>query len=225
MEKTYHTMLFRLFFSLGIALLLGLVLTNGRVHAASFTVTNTNDSGPGSLRQTILDANANPGPDTIDFNIPGAGPHSIQPASALPTITDPVIIDGYTQPGASPNSNGPGLGLNTVLKIELDGSNAGANVTGLTITAGGSTVRGVVINRFNGNGILLETNGGNLIEGNFIGVDVTGSGGMGNTLTGVRLNGAPSNTIGGTTPGAGNVISGNVDLFVKTPRQPGARWG
>ena len=81
--------------------------------AATFTVINTNDSGAGSLRQAILDANANPGTDLIEFNIPGTGPHTIQPISTLPTITDRVVIDGHTQPEASPNTNGPGLGLNT----------------------------------------------------------------------------------------------------------------
>ena len=90
------------------------------------TVTNTNDSGVGSLRQAILNANSNVGVvDTIVFDIPGTGTHTIQPTSALPTITDPVIIDGYTQPGASPNTNGPLLGSNGILKIELDGTNAG----------------------------------------------------------------------------------------------------
>ena len=58
--------------------------------AATFTATNTNDSGAGSLRQAILDANANPGLDTITFGITGAGPHTIQPLSVLPTVTDPV---------------------------------------------------------------------------------------------------------------------------------------
>ena len=56
--------------------------------ASSFVVTNTNDAGPGSLRQAILDANASPGTDVIGFNIPGAGPHTIQPiTSTLPTST------------------------------------------------------------------------------------------------------------------------------------------
>ena len=68
----------------------------------STTVTNTNNSGAGSLRDAIICANNSPGTDTIDFNIPGTGPHTIQPLSDLPWITDPVIIDGYTQPGASP---------------------------------------------------------------------------------------------------------------------------
>src|SRR6476660_3159381 len=65
-----------------------------RVQAASFTVTNTNDSGAGSLRQAMLDANASSGADIISFNISGAGIHTISPTSALPTITDPVVIDG-----------------------------------------------------------------------------------------------------------------------------------
>src|SRR2546423_5800084 len=83
--------------------------------AATFTVTNTNDSGAGSLRQAILAANASSGTDTIAFNIPGAGVQTINLASGLPFITDPVTIDGTTQP----NFAGSPL-------IELNGSNAGA---------------------------------------------------------------------------------------------------
>ncbi len=187
------------------------------VWAATFTVTNTNDSGPGSLRQAILDANANLGTDTIEFNIPTGDSGydnitdtwSIQPTSELPTITDPVIIDGYTQPGASPNTNPPGLGTNAMLKIELDGSKATAGADGLHITAGSSTVRGLVINRFVGHGIRLETNGGNVIEGNFIGTDVTGTADLGNSRHGVAVDFSPDNTIGGTVPEARNIISGN----------------
>ena len=187
------------------------------IRAASFTVTNTNDSGPGSLRQVILDANASPGTDTITFNIPGAGPHTIQPASALPTITDPVVIDGYTQPGATPNTNGPGLGINAMLMIELDGSMMGAEANGLHITGGNSAVGGLVINSFgsspgvwaSGIGILLDTNGGNVIEGNFIGTDVTGTVDLGNSFDGVAISNASNNTIGGITAEARNIISGN----------------
>ena len=123
-----------------------------------------------------------------------------------------MAIDGYTQPGSSTNTNGPGLGLNTVLKIELNGINAGAFVDGLVITAGNSTVRGMVINRFgiDANGIRLQTNGGNVIEGNFIGTDVTGSVDLGNGQDGVNVGFAASNNIiGGTAPSARNLISGN----------------
>ncbi len=72
--------------------------------AATFTVTNTNDSGAGSLRQAILDANANPGLDTIAFNISGSGVHTIALSTTLDTITGPVFLDGYSQPGASANT-------------------------------------------------------------------------------------------------------------------------
>src|SRR5215210_1430061 len=71
---------------------------------AGFVVTNTNDAGAGSLRQAILDANANPGPDDITFNISGAGVHTITPLTPLPAATGTVVIDGYTQPGAAANS-------------------------------------------------------------------------------------------------------------------------
>ena len=180
----------------------------------TFTVTNTNDDGGGSLRQAILEANANPGLDVIAFNISGRSraSYTIQPRSPLPHITDPVIIDGYTQPGASPNTNGPVLGSNAMLKIELDGSMAGANfVHGLHIIAGSSSVRGMAINRFSGNGIAIFGNEatGNLAQGNFIGTDVTGTVDLGNSTDGVQIRGAANNTIGGITAEARNVISGN----------------
>ena len=123
------------------------VISASTLAAATFTVTNTDDTGAGSLRQAILDANGNPGLDTIAFNIPGVGVHTITPASGLPTVSDSAIIDGYTQPGASPNTDPNGF--NGTLLIEINGANAG-NTNGLHISAGGSTVRGLVINRFQG---------------------------------------------------------------------------
>src|SRR5262245_53416398 len=81
----------------------GLEALEARRLLTPFTVSNTNDSGSGSLRQAILDANNNAGADTIRFAIPGAGVHTITPTSELPTITGPVTIDGYTQQGSSPN--------------------------------------------------------------------------------------------------------------------------
>ena len=183
---------------------------------ADFVVNSTADPGNGicdvtecTLREAITAANTHAGRDIIAFNIAGAGPHTIQPGSALPTIVDPVVIDGYTQPGASPNTNPPSTGKNAVLKIELDGSGAGL-VHGLFITAGGSKVRGLAINRFFSEEILLSTNGGNSIEGNFIGSNIDGSvllggGGMVNVI-----NSSTGNTIGGTAPGAGNVIAGGI---------------
>jgi hypothetical protein len=86
-----------------------------------FTVINTSDSGFGSLRQAIVNANAVAGVQTIDFAIPGAGPFTIAPTSALPPLTEAVILDGYTQPGARPNTL-PG-GDDAVLLVELSGVN------------------------------------------------------------------------------------------------------
>ena len=107
----------------------------------TFIVINAGDSGGGSLRQAIIDANASPGTDMITFNIPGAGPHVITLMSSLPTVTSPVIIDGYTQPGASPNTL-PDAD-NAILLLELNGDIAGPGVNGLTIDAGSSVVRGL----------------------------------------------------------------------------------
>ena len=116
------------------------------LEATTYTVTTTADAGAGSLRQAILDANANPGADTIAFGIVGSGVHTIAPASALPQITEPVTIDGYTQSGASPNTNPSSQGLNTVLRIEIDGTNAGATPC-LFAAADDVTIRGLVVNR------------------------------------------------------------------------------
>ena len=191
-------------------LLLAIIVAPERGQAqTTFTVNSTNDTGAGTLRQAILDANANAGTDTIKFNISGTGPHAIQPLFALPTITDPLFIDGYSQPGASPNTNGLGVGSNAVLMIELDGINSGAGVTGLSVTAGSSTVRGLVINRFSLDGVHLSVSGNNVIEGNFIGTDVTGTTQASNAQRGILIEGVPDNRIGGTASGAGNVISGN----------------
>lgn len=173
------------------------------------------DDGTGNctLRAAIEEANASAGKNTITFNIPGAGPHTIQPRSELPTIADAVIIDGYTQPGAIPNTNPITQGSNAVLMVELDGTNAGSGVNGLVITAGSSTVRGLAINRFvqgggrTGEGIHLSTNGGNVIEGNFLGTNITGTDALGGS--GVRILSGSGNLIGGTAPAARNIISGN----------------
>src|SRR6476620_6411024 len=130
---------------------------------ATITVTGTGDTiavdGAVTLREAIASANSNAnvnadvvavgayGADTINFNIAGAGVKTITPATALPTITDQVTINGYTQPGASMNTLA--TGDNAVLLIELNGTTAGGASAGLTIGAGnGSKVQGLVINRF-----------------------------------------------------------------------------
>ncbi|NCC36749.1 MAG: hypothetical protein EOM24_32760, partial [Chloroflexia bacterium] len=144
---------------------------------STLVVTTTADSGPGSLRQAILDANANPGADTITFAIGASGSQqTIQPTTALPTITNPVTIDGWSQGGSS--YTGPPL-------IELNGALAGNQAVGLTITGGGSVVRGLVINGFAiggfAGGIRLQTGGGNWIYGNYVGTNFAGDTRVANT--------------------------------------------
>ena len=167
-----------------------------------FVVINTNDAGPGSLRQAILNSNAAPGTDTVTFAIPGAGVHTIALASALPPTTDPVVIAGDTQPGFA------GTPL-----VALDGTKAGANVDGLFLQGGASTVRGLSIGDFNRYGIRITNLGGDVIQGDYIGLAPDGVTARPN-LNGVTA-AAPGNTIGGTAAGAGNVLGGNSQFQVE----------
>lgn len=172
--------------------------------ADTYTVTNTADTlTAGTLRQAITDANAhanslNPGsvPDRIEFAIPGAGVKTISPASLLPIITDPVVIDGTTQ------------GASATPLIELNFTSVGTY--GLWISAGASTVRGLAINRAPRSGIYLTGSGGNTIEGNFVGTDPSGTIARPNGEFGVFVDGPPNNLIGGTTTAARNLVSGNI---------------
>jgi hypothetical protein len=177
----------------------------GRALLTSFVVSNANDSGPGSFRQAILDADRHPGRDLIRFAIPGDGARVIRLASSLPAVTDPVTIDGFTQRGSRPNSSAEGD--DAVRLVVLDGSAAGA-ANGLVLTGGGITVRGLVIDGFSGSGIAIESRGGDTIAGDAIGTDATGTRALGNGQDGVVVL-APGNTIGGATFAARNLISGN----------------
>jgi titin len=177
-----------------------------RVHLAGMlgkvivqpVVSNTNDSGPGSLRQAILDVNADPDLTQITFAIPGGGVHTITPLSALPVITGPVVLDATSQPGWAPG----------VLVIQLNGASAGPGADGLSIQGGGTTVKGLVINGFAQNGIVLPSNG-NTIAGNFIGTNAAGTAAVANAGDGVVISGGASNNTVGSVSGSGNVISGN----------------
>ncbi|MSU58715.1 MAG: hypothetical protein EXS35_11155 [Pedosphaera sp.] len=176
----------------------------------TFTVINTNDSGAGSLRAAINSANAAATTgDRIEFNITGAGVQIISPASALPEITDPVTIDGYTQPGSATNSSANAF--NGTLLIRLSGVSAGTGANGLTILAGNTTVRGLLITGFPGtagDGIEISGPGNNVIEGNIIGLD-SAAADQGSSGNGVLISVSSSNLIGGTAVSARNVISGN----------------
>jgi CSLREA domain-containing protein len=208
------------------------LLVSSQLFAATITVTTTADDitpndGTVSLREAITAINAgtnlgdpdiiaqNPGTfgvnDTINFNIPGPGVHTINVGSfglgSLPTITNPVFINGYSQPGASANTLANGD--NGVLLIQLDGANAGPNADGLLVGAAGSKIAGLIINRFSLNGIELQV-GGCTISGNFIGLNAAGTAEDGpNQNDGIHISNASNNVIGGTTPDARNVVSGN----------------
>lgn len=169
-----------------------------------------------TLRAAIQEANDTPNGtfngspvnDSIRFNIAGTGVQTISPASELPPITDPVTIDGYTQPGTSKNTSATGA-INAKLLIELTGANA-SNADGLSLApnSSNSVVRGLVINRFF-DGILIDS-GGIKIEGNFIGTDPSGLGDLGNARGVDFFTSAQGGTVvGGDTPAARNLISGN----------------
>ncbi|MBL8165596.1 MAG: CSLREA domain-containing protein [Anaerolineae bacterium] len=180
----------------------------------TFTVNTTADADDElctslhcTLREAINAANAAAGANTIAFGISGAGVKTIQPTTALPTVTGPTTIDGTTQPGYS------GAPL-----IELDGNllNANSTVDGLVLSGGNSTVRGLIVMRFPYNGIVLTGAGGSSVRGCYIGVDAGGTLARGNGRNtasstdgyGIAVR-SPSNTIGGVTAGDRNVISAN----------------
>lgn len=145
-----------------------------------------------TLRAAIQEANATSGTITIRFDIAGSGPHTIQPKSALPTVTPGVIeFDGASEP----DYNGSPV-------IEIDGSNAGTDVTGLTLQRA-SIVRGLAIINFDGEGILLDGTVSSNIQQNYIGVAVDGSS-AGNGGNGIEItNSSTDNFI------ENNVISNN----------------
>ena len=178
-----------------------------RVYGWTYTVTNTSDSGAGSLRQAILDANASSGADDVAFAIPGDGVQIILLSSPLPDIVDPLWIDGYTQPGASPNSNPPGQGFNTVLKIEIQGPGI-ADSPCFTVAAGNTdaiamVIQGLAINRCSA--AIVVTTGGDyaFVRQNFIGTDASGS-----SIGPVSVNGGISVTSAAGVLIAANLVSG-----------------
>jgi hypothetical protein len=177
--------------------------------AADFTVTNTNDSGPGSLRQAILDANADQNPPAlINFAIPGSGVQTIKLASALPNIAGPLTIDGYTQPGAHPNSNEASF-TDAVLLVELSGEQVGG--TGLAIFNTNNVVRGLITNGFTTD--IAFSGQGHKVQGCYLGTNASGSAAIARPTngSGIAINPFTSSlTIGGVTPANRNVIAGNI---------------
>jgi len=178
--------------------------------ANTYTVTSSADSGAGSLRQAIIDANTNPGADTIAFNILGSGVHTIALASALPTITGPTTVNGYTQPGSSANTNPTSMGLNTVLQIEIDCTAVGATNC-LKVNADDVTIKGLVMNRAPQYEIdVLDTHQNFVLEGCFLGTDPGGTQVPAPFQGSLRFNQNHTNgRIGGTAPAARNLFAVN----------------
>jgi hypothetical protein len=186
---------------------------------APVPVTNANDAGAGSLRQAILAANADPGTDTITFNL--SAPATINVASPLAAITEPVVIDGLSQPGSAVGAPvvvlaGPGAGPG---QADCD-NDAMATFDGLHFAAGaaGSVVRGLVVQGFPGDGIELEGGGDaghqSLVQSCFVGTNAAGTGPSRNGRHGIYLNGAAYAVIGGDRApdgslALGNLVSGN----------------
>lgn len=196
----------------------------------ALVVNTTDDADDGtcdathcSVREATNAAGFHAGPDTITFNIPasepgcdGAGVCTIRPTTFGFYLTDDgTTIDGYTQPGASPNTNPFGQPINAALKIVLDGSLLPECCpVGLDIRSSDNVVRGLVIQRFY-TGINVVDASGNRFEGNFIGTDVHGSVALENRCSGILLSGvvggagSSNNVVGGSTPQTCNLISGN----------------
>src|SRR4051812_48582078 len=169
------------------------LLLPATLFATSSPVINTNDSGPGSLRQAIMDANADAAADTISFNIPGSGVHTITPTSALPLVTNPLTIDGSTQPGFA------GTPL-----VEIAGG--GALNSGLVYSSTSGTIRGLIINGFTGREI--EAVGGALIvQGCYLGINPGGTAAVPNSGIGIDVCCNVSLTVGDGTTAGRNVIS------------------
>ena len=163
--------------------------------AATLTVTSAADAGAGSLRQAIVAANATVAADRVVFAIPGAGVRTILVASALPTVTRPLDLDGTTQPGYA-----------TTPLIELSGQAVAGTVDGLRFgaNAGGSAVRALAVDRFPRNGIVIAARRAT-VTASAIGTSPAGSTALGNGRDGIVVQ-APAT---GVVIGPANVISAN----------------
>jgi len=174
-----------------------------------------------TLRAAIEEANALAGTDLIEFNIPISDPNytasplafKIEPSSLLPAISTLMSIDGSTQPEHATEGRPV---------IEIDGTSVSAGEeNGLYLTAGGTTLRGLVLNNWGDDAIDIEFNGGNTIVGNYIGTNVTGTAAEPNAW-GINLK-TGGNTIGGSDPADRNVVSGNTldGLYIYTAAATG----
>jgi CSLREA domain-containing protein len=200
------------------AALLVMLLDSRPAHAVTLTVNSRADPGTGgcnttqcTLREAISTSNGLPTTDTIRFEIQGTGVQTISPTSPLPAITDNVTIDGYTQPGSKRNSvDTTNNANNAILLVEIRGSSAPRATDGLTVSGAGAantTIDGLVINRFSGDGITIAAPAAKIV-GNFVGTNAAGDDDFGNGGNGIRLL-SSQNVVGRRENATENVISGN----------------
>lgn len=173
----------------------------------AFTVTNTNDSGAGSLRQAIEDSNTNSNPseqDIITFSIIGSGDKTIQPLSSL-TITQSVLIDGYTQGVANPNTNLWPYPLNGTVTIQIDNSMSGPIIVG----SDDVTLKGLSIGASTSNDLIIDHADNFKLYGSYINSDASGLVGIRSNIStspAVLINGSNNVEIGSGLPDTRNVF-------------------
>jgi len=217
----------------------GMLAPPARAASKTFTVNSTGDQPDASttdntcdvdasttgnqctLRAAIEQANANGNFSEIDrikFNIPGTDVHTISVGTALPATREPVVVNGYSQPGSSVNTLARGTNAHPLVEITpAAGFTTLANQGGLTVGAQDSAVKGLVINRFPAFMPGIEVSpfvSGHIvnnvrIEGNFIGTDPSGTTDEGNGGAGINLIGSSGSTVGGSSLASRNLISGN----------------
>jgi parallel beta-helix repeat protein len=181
---------------------------------AAGVVTNTNDSGAGSLRAAITSTNSSGSIDKIVFSIPGTCPRTIALASPLPLITDTLLIDGFSQPGSSPNSLD--RGNNAKLCVLLKSSGA-TYALGVNSASAQLTAQGLGFGGFGNEAMLLIDGTGHIVRGNQFGDSVTGPGGTvvlpANTY-GVLIGLGARATIGGIDAASRNVFADSTQAGV-----------
>jgi CSLREA domain-containing protein len=201
-----------------------LLLLPATARAATITVNSTADvaanDGACTLREAILAANTNTasgaaagecaagavGLDTIAFALPGAGVQTITAVLNLPAITEPVFINGYSQPLSGPNSLA--VGDNAVILVEIDFNNLAAAGFTINASAPGSVVQGLAIKRAGGSALIMVLGDNSKVQGNFLGTNAAGTAVGPGSSYGVFV-GAVNVLVGGTAPSERNVISGN----------------
>ncbi len=175
------------------------------------------DPGPQcTLRAAIETANVGAGLDLVHFAIPGSGVHTIEVDSPLPSATAQLVINGYTQTGASANSNDMPLPITAELKIFLDGDALSGSSAGLRFDPGsaGSFVTGLAIGNFPAAAVRAEVPV--TVRGNFLGTNAAGTKARPNVLGFFGSTGAVNATVGGPDFEDRNLISGNTAEAIVT---------